>query len=180
MVAQPHRHTGVEPAMDHINACAPTGGNQDAQHQTSFGTYITWLNIVTCLHCHSLVTQLHTVTYRNIRLCTLHTYKVELANRAGLKTLQLHTPVPRHLHLRPESTTDDDPFSPCIVVDFPHNLYRNVSIEYRSRIERVPTSVSIEHTCVRYTSIMVHTRYEISALVGAQQCIELWIQSQFR
>ena len=41
---------------------------------------------------------------------------------------------------------------------FPHNMYRTVSNEYRSSIERVSTNVSIEHMCVRYTSI--HTRYE--------------------
>ena len=61
---------------------------------------------------------------------------------------------------------------------FPYNLYRNVSIVYRSRIERVSTSVSIEQMRVRYTS--VHTRYEIAALVGGEHCIELLIQSQFR
>ena len=42
-------------------------------------------------------------------------------------------------------------FPMCIVVDFPHNLYRNVSIVYRSRIERVSTGVSIEQMRVRYT-----------------------------
>jgi hypothetical protein len=73
---------------------------------------------------------------------------------------------------------DAVPFSPCIGVHFPHNLYRTVSNVYRSRIERVSTVVSIEKMRVRYTSI--HNRYKIAALVGAEQCIELWIQSQFR
>ena len=47
--------------------------------------------------------------------------------------------------------TDAYPFSPFSGVDFPHNLYRTVSNEYRSSIERVSTNVSIEHMCVRYT-----------------------------
>ena len=73
---------------------------------------------------------------------------------------------------------DEGGFSPCIGVAFPHNLYRNVSIVYRSRIECVSAVVSIKQMRVRYTSI--HARYEIAALVGGEHCIELLIQSQFR
>ena len=52
---------------------------------------------------------------------------------------------PRTSPLRkPEVGRDEGGVSPCIGVAFPHNLYRNVSIVYRSRIERVSTGVSIE------------------------------------
>ena len=55
---------------------------------------------------------------------------------------------------------DAYPVSPCIVVDFPHNLYRNVSIEYRSRCRGIvsPTGASRPHAFRRLRTTLPNGR----------------------